>query len=60
MAVKTALIVDDSKSARIMLGRLVKKYGLSVDPPNKAILNGQLATNINYILRDKVELYNSF
>ena len=31
MAVKTALVVDDSKSARIMLGRLVQKNGLTVE-----------------------------
>lgn len=30
MAVKTALVVDDSKSARIMLSRLVQKNGLEV------------------------------
>lgn len=31
MAVKTALVVDDSKSARIMLSRLVQKNGLEVN-----------------------------
>ena len=31
MAVTTALVVDDSKSARIMLSRLVKKNGLEVN-----------------------------
>jgi CheY-like chemotaxis protein len=30
MAVKTALVIDDSKSARIMLSRLVQKNGLEV------------------------------
>lgn len=31
MAVETALVVDDSKSARIMLSRMVKKTGLEVE-----------------------------
>jgi CheY-like chemotaxis protein len=31
MAVETALVVDDSKSARIMLSRMVKKVGLEVE-----------------------------
>lgn len=31
MAVSTALVIDDSKSARIMLSRLVQKNGLVVD-----------------------------
>jgi len=31
MAVKTALVIDDSKSARIMLSRLVQKNGLTVE-----------------------------
>tara|TARA_R110002167_G_scaffold156148_4_gene350778 strand:+ start:210 stop:1262 length:1053 start_codon:yes stop_codon:yes gene_type:complete len=31
MAVSTALVIDDSKSARIMLSRLVQKSGLKVD-----------------------------
>ncbi|WP_156490632.1 response regulator, partial [Oleiphilus sp. HI0086] len=31
MAVNTALVVDDSKSARIMLSRLVQKNGLEVN-----------------------------
>jgi len=31
MAVETALVIDDSKSARVMLSRLVKKNGLEVN-----------------------------
>jgi CheY-like chemotaxis protein len=31
MAARRALVVDDSKSARIVLSRMLEKYGLEVD-----------------------------
>jgi len=36
MAGKRALVVDDSKSARVVLSRLLEKYGIEVDSADSA------------------------
>jgi CheY-like chemotaxis protein len=36
MAVKRALVVDDSKSARVVLSRMLEKYGIDVDSAESA------------------------
>ena len=36
MAARRALVVDDSKSARIVLSRMLEKYGLEVDSAESA------------------------
>jgi CheY-like chemotaxis protein len=48
MAVSTALVIDDSKSARIMLSRLVQKNGLEVD----MVESGEEA--INYLANNSL------
>ena len=37
MSTKRGLVVDDSKSARVVLSRMLEKFGISVDtvPPGK-------------------------
>ncbi len=36
MAARRALVVDDSKSARVVLSRMLEKYGIEVDPADSA------------------------
>ena len=36
MTAKRALVVDDSKSARVVLSRMLEKYGISVDTADSA------------------------
>ena len=36
MSAKRALVVDDSKSARVVLSRMLEKYGIAVDTADSA------------------------
>ena len=46
MAAKRALVVDDSKSARVVLSRMLEKYGIAVDTADSA------ETALDHLKRD--------
>ena len=50
MALKRALIVDDSKSARVVLSRMLQKYNIEVDTAESA------ETAIDYLVQNRPDV----
>lgn len=50
MAAKRALVVDDSKSARVVLSRMLEKYGIAVDTADSA------ESALEYLRRDRPDV----